>query len=100
MTAIEEMLETIPTNIVKTLDVQCFSCGSTHKKQIRYELKIEVFNHETRPNRIKKRYKMYYETKSFGAGDNLRYIGNPGGLGFSTLKEAFEELKGYLEYAD
>ncbi len=95
MTAIEEMLETIPTNIVKTLDVQCFSCGSTHKKQIRYELKIEVFNYET-----KKRYKMYYETKSFGNGDNLRCIGNPSGLGFSTLKAAFEELKGYLEYAD
>ncbi len=95
MTAIEEMLETIPTNIVKTLDVQCFSCGSTHKKQIRYELKIEVFNYET-----KKRYKMYYETKSFGNGDNLRYIGNPCGLGFSTLKAAFEELKGYLEYED
>ena len=95
MTAIEEMLETIPTNIVKTLDVKCFSCGSTHKKQIRYELKIEVFNYET-----KKRYKMYYETYSFGNGDNLRYIGNPCGLGFSTLKAAFEELKGYLEYED
>lgn len=68
MTAIEEMLETIPTNIVKTLDVKCFSCGSTHKKQIRYELKIEVFNYETRPNIIKNAIRCIMRPKALGMG--------------------------------
>lgn len=94
---IEDLLNTIPLRILKFVDSHCPHCNTPHKQACEYKLKIDVSQYEKRKDVVTKRYKIYYETSSFGLGDNRRYIGNPAGLGFETLKEAFNELKGYLD---
>ena len=97
---IEELLNTIPLTITKKIKDRCFSCGSEHEKRVEYNLKIYVSQHEIRPNVVVKHFKMFYYTTSFSAGDSRKYIGHACGLGFKTLNEAFEELKGYLKEND
>ena len=94
---IEDLLNSIPLRIYKKLKDYCFSCGREYEKSVEYYLKIEILQHEDRPNVMKKRFKMFYETSSIGTGDKRKYIGKSTGLGYLTLKEAFEELKGYLK---
>lgn len=93
---IENLLNTIPLNITEYIKDKCFSCGCEHKKRVEYQLKINISQHETRSGVVVKHFKIFYETNSFSSGDKRKYIGNPCGLGFRTLYNAFEELKGYL----
>lgn len=93
---IEELLNTIPLTITKNIKDRCFSCGSELEKRVEYNLKIDISQHEIRPNVVVKHFKMFYYTTSFSNGDSRKYIGRCCGLGFKTLNEAFEELKGYL----
>lgn len=93
---IEELLNTIPLKITKNIEDTCYSCGCKHQKRCQYNFKIELIQHEIRPNVVKKRFKMYYETSSFSNGDSRKFIGHSTGLGFLTMREAFDELKGYL----
>ena len=93
---IEDLLNEIPLTITKYIKDRCFSCGSEHEKRVEYDLKIEISQHEIRPNVVVKHFKMFYYTTSFPQGDSRKYIGHACGQGFKTLNEAFEELKGYL----
>ncbi len=95
---IENLLNTIPLTITKYIKDKCYSCGAEHEKKVEYDLKIDISQHEIRPNIVVKHFKMFYLTTSFSNGDKRKYIGNPCGLGFKTLNEAFEELRGYLTY--
>ena len=92
---IEDWLNSIPLRICKTIRKYCYTCNQESEKRVEYNLKIDISQHEVRPNVIKKYFKMFYETSSIGPGDERKYIGKSTGLGFLTLKEAFEELKGY-----
>lgn len=94
---IEELLNSIPFRICKKIKkVYCYSCNREYEKLVEYDLKIKILQHEVRPNVIKKRFKMFYQTSSMSFGDARKYIGKSTGIGYLTLKEAFEELKGYL----
>lgn len=93
---IEELLNSIPLRICKYLKDYCYSCCREYEKTVEYVLKIEILQFEGKPNVIKKRFKMFYETSSISSGDARKYIGRNTGIGYLTLKEAFEELKGYL----
>ena len=94
---IEELLETIPLRITKAIETNCTSCGNKHLKTCEYNLKIEITEHFINKDTIKKHYKMFYNCSSFPNGDCLKYIGKHTGLGYLTLEEAFNDLKGYLD---
>ena len=73
---IEELLNTIPLTITKNIKDKCVSCGSEHEKRIEYNLKIDISQHEIRPNVVVKHFKMFYYTTSFPNGDSRKYIGH------------------------
>lgn len=88
MTSIEYLISKIPVTIQRYYDEQCYCCGHISRKMLTFSLHIEVLQYECRPNIVKPRYKMYYR-----AGDKV--IGDKTGLGFSTIKEALEDLLTY-----
>lgn len=94
---IETLLNTIPLRIKKVIESNCPHCNTPYKYTCEYMLKIDVSQHEKRKGIVTKRYKMFYETSYFGIGNEKRYIGRCTGLGFETLEEAFNELKGCLD---
>lgn len=94
---IEDLLNTIPLRIKKVVESNCPYCNKPYKYTCEYTLKIDVSQHEKRQGIVTKRYKMFYETSSFGMGNEKRYIGRCTGLGFETLEEAFNEMKDHLD---
>lgn len=88
----EEKLNELPCEFYKIFEEQCpFHCGEVYKKRVKYELRIEVRQHDEN-----KRFHIFYKTSEFSIGDSRRFIGDPCGMGFKTLDEALEDLKGYL----
>ena len=94
---IEDLLNTIPLRIKKVVESNCPYCNTSYKYTCEYTLKIDVSQHEKRQGIVTKRYKMFYETSSFTIENEKRYIGRRTGLGFETLKEAFNDLTYYLD---
>ena len=89
---IEELLNELPLTVTKFIEIDCPYCHNKHNARIEYNFKIELLQIDN-----KKRYKMYYETNQLFSGTNEKYIGEATGIGYLTLKEAFENLKEYLK---
>lgn len=96
MCEFENALAPMPETITKIIEERCPYCGTMHRKQVKYELKITVSLYTTEKC-ASKRYKIFYETRDISQGDRNKYIGDPTGLGHRTLIDALNELKGYLQ---
>lgn len=92
---IEELICELPFNIYKEHELQCYSCGTKHKENCRYELKVRILPHHAH-GKPAYRYLAFYECSKFSNGENEKYIGRACGFGQATLEEAVKELKGIL----
>jgi hypothetical protein len=89
---IEEKLNELPCEFYEIFEEKCpFHCGEIYKKRVKYELTIEVRQHDEY-----KRFRIFYKTSDLPIGDCRRFLGKSSGIGFKTLDEALEDLKGYL----
>ena len=92
---IEKLIDEIPYSLERLVELNCPCCNAPYETNARYELKIDVSQYTTDIG-AQKRYKMYYECPKVSYGNRQRYIGDPTGLGYLTLTEALNDLKGYL----
>lgn len=92
----EERIDELPILIQKNVKTFC-SCGAIHEKLVTYELQIRVDRSYGVKGDFRPQYYIFYQCSDFPIGNSNRYIGEPCGIGFRTTKEAFENLKGYLE---
>ena len=96
----EDYLNELPYRITRTIERKCPHCGNgIFKTQIQYELTLELFPFEHKPNEVKLRYLLYYR-----AANTILYvpvesqiIGSRTGIGHRTIQEAVEALKEYLK---
>ena len=94
---IEDLINELPFRITCEYDYKC-SCGAVHRREYNYELRIEILPNTTL-TKVCHRYLVYYKIREYGtfANDSVpKSIGVDCGYGKSTIKEAIEELKGYL----
>jgi hypothetical protein len=89
---IENLLNKIPLQITKFIEVDCPYCHQKHEKRIEYDFKINILQIDN-----KKRYQMYYVTSQIFSGTNEKYIGRATGTGYLTMEEAFNELNKYIQ---
>ena len=95
MSKIEEFIANeIPFSIEKIEESTC-TCGAKTKRLVRYELKIDVRPHYDH-DEPRHRYYAYYVAAPYGTFSR-KYIGRSVGFGHSTLLEALQELKRYVE---
>ena len=91
---IEEMIMQLPYNLYREHEYRCH-CGAVHKKNYRYELEIKILPH-FELDKPAYRFLAYYKNNEIPLGDSNKYIGHACGFGQATLKEAIQELKGYI----
>ena len=88
MTTIEYLLNKIPYKITKEETTYCYSCKREHTEQKEYRLKMDIVRMYNINNKHQTCYRLYYSS-------GLSNIGNAGGMGFKTLKEALKDLMRY-----
>ena len=91
----EEQIDELPIRIQKKVKTRCI-CGATHEKIITYELQIRIDRSYGINGAFRPQYYIFYKCSDSTINDTARYIGEHCGIGFRTTKEAFENLKGYL----
>lgn len=91
---IYDELNELPYIICRKIKEKCPHCGKDTERELRYELKIDVWQADG-----VKRYHIYYESASYGfAGSEV--IGENTGFGYLTLEDALAELQRYLPHTD
>ena len=95
----EDYLNELPYRITRTIERKCPQCGNgIFKTQIQYELILDMFPFEHKPNEVKFRYLLYYRavnTNLYVPQEN-EIVGERTGIGHKTIKEAVDDIKTYL----
>ena len=95
----EDYLNELPYRITRTIERKCPHCGNgIFKNQIQYELILDMFPFEHKPNEVKLRYLLYYRASSVNLYVPVenQIIGSRTGIGHKTIKEAVDDIKTYL----
>lgn len=95
MAEIEDLINSLPFDVFQEHEHQC-DCGQKYTKKHKYELEIKLLQYYTIDGEPAHRYLIYYICRDFSIGSSNRFIGRAVGMGQATLKEAIEELKGYI----
>lgn len=88
MASIKYLISKMPLYIRKKYSHSCIECGHKLTTEISLKLQINMIDYMISDNNFERRYKMYY-------GGLGKFIGNPDGAGFLTLKEALRDLLTY-----
>lgn len=90
--SIENIISSIPTQIVKEIKEPCHCCGAEKTQVLQYTLQIKV-SRTYNLSRPIDRYHAFYLCGARPSGDSLRYIGQACGLGETSLEQALLKLK-------
>lgn len=95
-TEFENLINTLPVRIHKQKKIECY-CGAEHEKLVTYKLQLNIDRSYGLNGHFRPQYNLYYKCSDFSIGNPNRYIGNIGGLGFCTFKDAYDDLLRYLK---
>lgn len=95
---IEEIIASMPAVITREETISCACCGVEKKVKLKYTLQLSVFRTYGADGRASDHYKAYYMSCDRVVGYDMKYIGEPAGMGERTLSEALLKLKEEIEH--